>query len=150
MNVIVDIDGTIADCRHRRHFVNDGNSDWTAFFDAMKDDTPIRSVINIVNSLYYRNQIILVTGRPESYRSHTIKWLRNVDVSYHYLFMREDDYTNQVGQRGTPWDFKEEVLINLRRAGVQINLALEDKQECVDMWRRNGVVCLQNSMKEMP
>ena len=31
MDIIVDIDGTIADVRHRLHHVKDGKKDWNAF-----------------------------------------------------------------------------------------------------------------------
>lgn len=51
MNIIVDIDGTIADCRHRRKFLEGEVKDWQEFFAAMSHDTPIASVCKLVSTL---------------------------------------------------------------------------------------------------
>jgi hypothetical protein len=148
--IIVNIDGTIADCRHRRHFVTDDKQDWNSFFNAMKKDLPIKPTAELVRRLNQHHDIYLVTARPESYRSMTNSWLVQYEIPFEYLFMREDDYKDKDGNQGKPWEYKEEVLRHLKRSGTEILLAIDDKEECVGMWRRNGVLCLQNSMKDMP
>lgn len=149
MDVIVDIDGTIADMRHRRHLVNNphGESDWPQFFELMVDDKPIWPVIKIVNALCDSDEwlnILICTGRPAIYMEQTQIWLRNHGVDYKEIYMRkEKDYRPD-------YVVKEEMLLQMRSDGYSPQLALEDKQECVDMWRRNGILTLQNSMKHMP
>lgn len=49
--VIVDIDGTVADLRHRLHFIQGEKKDWDAFYSHAGEDSPIESVINVINSL---------------------------------------------------------------------------------------------------
>lgn len=149
MDILVDIDGTIADCRHRRHFVCDGNGDWKSFFESMTEDPPIVPVINLVKDLAdnLANNIILCTGRPMEYRRHTEMWLdrhRIYSSSHSGLWMRDK------GDQRADYVVKEEMLKAIREQGYNPVLALDDNQNVVDMWRRNGILCLQNSMRNLP
>ncbi len=45
---------------------------------------------------------------------------------------------------------KEEMLYELIKLFGKIDLAIDDRQSVVDMWRRNGIITLQNSMRELP
>jgi hypothetical protein len=146
MDIIVDIDGTLADCRHRRHFVTDGNHDWKSFFESMTEDTPIEPVIKLVEYMHLNEHanIVLVTGRPEEYRYLTERWLCDKDVYFDRLLMRKTkDYRPD-------YVIKEEILNELKATGFNPDLVIDDRQDVVDMWRRNGIICLQNSMKELP
>ena len=40
MNVIFDLDGTLADIRHRRPLVENGNNNWDEFFKQCVNDIP--------------------------------------------------------------------------------------------------------------
>lgn len=51
MDILVDIDGTIADIIHRLHFIQGPRKDWPAFFDAMDKDEPIPEMIELVKAL---------------------------------------------------------------------------------------------------
>ena len=52
--IIFDVDGTIADCEHRRHFVDGTDSwkDWKSFREQTKFDTPVQWVCDIVSFIY--------------------------------------------------------------------------------------------------
>lgn len=148
MDIIVDIDGTIADMRHRRHFVHPadgGKKDWRSFFESMSEDIPIEPMHIMLNHLHEaQHTIILCTGRPNNYRQLTSQWLDLHKFYRTYLYMR-DEKDNRA-------DFiaKEAMLQKMKEYGLNPQLAFEDKQECVDMWRANGILTLQNSMKELP
>lgn len=149
MDIIVDIDGTIADMRHRRHFVEFKDKNWPAFFKAMDKDKPIKPVIKTINALRDKNnRLIFCTGRPNEYRNITFQWLSDNGVYYSsdtdLLMMRRD------GDYRPDYEAKEDMLMSLNQLGIKPYLAFEDKQECVDMWRRHGIITLQNSMREMP
>lgn len=103
--IIFDLDGTLADCEHRRHFVQRqhcfacGNNeaygemvgcicmktkftpDWKAFYEACDQDKPIEPVIEIFQSLIFENhirqgkEIQIWSGRCESVREKTQAWL---------------------------------------------------------------------------
>ena len=44
--IIVDIDGTLADLSHRRHHVENGKRNWSAFFAELSNDKPVESVVS--------------------------------------------------------------------------------------------------------
>lgn len=147
MNIIVDIDGTLADMRHRRHFVVDGNHDWKSFNESMVMDTPIIPIVTLVTSIASEMEhlIVLVTGRSEEYREHTEEWLQDHYVPYWKLFMR------QMNDSRPDHVIKEEILRHLIETHrFKPDLVIDDRQDVVDMWRRNGIITLQNSMKELP
>lgn len=74
---VFDIDGTVADARHRLHFVRGRATHevWERFFDAAVDDPPIRAGIASVQSWARRCEIVWCTGRPERVRDLTRRWL---------------------------------------------------------------------------
>lgn len=89
-NVIVDIDGTLADCEHRLHHILVGEKDWPAFDAGIPDDTPIENMIEMVRIFDGIDlNIILLTGRNERTRDATIEWLEQHGVPFHMLEMRD-------------------------------------------------------------
>lgn len=134
--VIVDIDGTIADVRHRLHHIKvPRKKNWKAFFEAMDRDTPIRPIIDQVHELEREHDIIVVTGRPEQYRRRTEKWLKQNGVRYLRLYMRPE------GDHRPDYTVKAEVLRQFRKG--QIVLAIDDRAPVCDMWEKNGIRCIR-------
>jgi uncharacterized HAD superfamily protein len=138
---IVDIDGTLSDARPRLHFVRppEGVSrDYEAFHSRCGEDKPIKEMVRLVSALANDSKmIVLVTGRPDTYRDITQDWLDNNGVVYDELHMRP------AGHNAPAPEFKKGVLDTLRSKGHDVFLALEDQQSVVDMWRANGIHCLQ-------
>ncbi len=137
--VIVDIDGTLADVEHRRHFVSGDKKDFDAFYEAMGEDTPVTPVIQLVR-MYRRDgySILLCTGRPERYRGVTEKWLISAGVNFDWLHMRPKD------QEYTPdHQIKLAMLERLRTDGYDPQVAIDDRDQVVQMWREEGLVALQ-------
>lgn len=140
--IICDIDGTIADCEHRRHYVTDLPKNHDAFYAGVKDDKPIWSVIALVQRLIAyegsKTELVFVTGRPERCRTDTVEWLKGVHLypSDYTLFMRKD------GDYRQDHIVKQEILdYSMDKARVWI--VIDDRKQVVDMWRRNGLTCLQ-------
>ena len=134
--VIVDIDGTIADVRHRLHHIQGGRrKNWKAFFEAMDSDTPIEPMIERVHELEREYDIIIVTGRPEHYRVRTEKWLKAHGIRYLKLFMRPD------GDHRPDYTVKAEVLREFPKG--KIVLAIDDREPVCDMWEKNGIRCIR-------
>lgn len=136
--VLFDIDGTLADCEHRRHHVTGKHKDFDAFYAAMAADTPNEPIVQMCN-LYYANRwhVVLCTGRPESYRKITEDWLHNKGVMYHGLMMRPDE------RRFDPdYLVKQDMLGKILETRA-VHFAVDDRTQVVNMWRENGVTCLQ-------
>ena len=133
---IFDIDGTLADISHRRHHVEKKPKDWKAFFRGMSQDKVIHSIARLCNILYASGlKILLCSGRSEEHRAETIQWLAENGVNYHELILRRD------GDRRTDTIVKREMLAGLDRS--KILFVVEDRNGVVEMWRSEGLVCLQ-------
>lgn len=90
--MIVDLEGTLADCTHRLHHIRSGRrKNWGAFFAACHLDTPNPVVLALVKALAKENRLIFRSGRPERTRKASEKWLfDHVGVQKPALYMRED------------------------------------------------------------
>ncbi len=137
--VLFDLDGTIADNRHRQHFVTQVPKNWDAFFDAQHLDTPNKSVVALYNALRASEhfQLIVVTARPERYRNVSEQWFASNDICLDRLIMRVD------GDRRSDELVKKEILETLRLEGLNPILAIDDRGSVVQMWRDEGLTCFQ-------
>jgi hypothetical protein len=134
--VIFDIDGTLADISHRRHHVEKKPKDWDAFFHGMSQDKAVHAIVRLCNILYASGlKIILCSGRSEEHRVETVQWLAENGVNYHELILRRD------GDRRSDVVVKLEMLAGLDRS--KILFVVEDRSGVVEMWRSEGLVCLQ-------
>ncbi len=135
--VIFDIDGTLAECRHRLHFVTDGVKDWAGFFSMLEDDPTHEPIAKLLRFLHGQIAIIITTGRPANYLEGTERWLARHNLPYAKLYMRaKGDYRQDA-------TIKREILAQIRADGFEPMLVVDDRQQVVDMWREEGLVCLQ-------
>ena len=142
--VICDLDGTLADCEHRRHFVRrpqGEKKDWRSFFLNMDKDPVIEPVYEIL----YRFQsespedmnIVFCSGRPDDYAKLTKEWLEKTGLKYSSLLMRSRHDTRQD-------DIIKEILLDFEILTRYTPMfILDDRQQVVDMWRKRGYICLQ-------
>jgi hypothetical protein len=75
MLAVIDIDGVIADVRHRLHHVAARPKDWRAFFDAAPDDPLLDEGARVVRALAEVHEVVYLSGRPEVCRAATLAWL---------------------------------------------------------------------------
>jgi len=139
--VIVDIDGTLANLDHRRHFVTGEKKDLDSFYkpELIAKDTVIEPVARTVRALQTRWQIIYVTGRPERLREVTRKWLvfHRLWFFPYQLYMRPDgNFKPDTGAKSFIYD-------KILESGLKPFLAIDDRASVVSMWRSKGLVCLQ-------
>lgn len=134
MDVVVDIDGTLADVTHRLHFISARPKDWAGFFDAMSDDAPISEMITVVVALAAAgHRILLATGRPDSHRMVTERWLDRHGVPYERLAMRRD------GDWRSDAIVKPELVEGFVGMGYAPVLAFDDRRRVVAALRRSGL-----------
>jgi hypothetical protein len=87
---VVDIDGVIADVRHRLHHVQARPKDWDAFFAAAPDDAVLAPGLQRTRELAEACDLVYLTGRPERCRIDTRDWLARNDFPTGELIMRDD------------------------------------------------------------
>lgn len=174
--VVVDVDGTLADCEHRKHHIagrcNSGLNcpeikttldehgkkvccycggkafvpkDWPSFFTACDKDTPIQPIIELVRDLSRQFDILIVSGRAIDFCGRkTEDWLDQhltgqihgrYRPPYTHLFMRDSN------DKRPDTETKQDILDLLPKE--RIRYVLDDRDAVVQMWRRNGLTCLQ-------
>ena len=136
--IIFDVDGTIADVEHRRHFVN-GNNDWDSFRKETVNDTPVQWVCDIAKRFIAQgDEVAFFSARNESERDITEKQISDwIGDGHKGVFLRPDgDFT--------PDDvFKSELADKFIDMGGEIDLIFDDRQKVVDMWRDKGFTVVQ-------
>ncbi|MGH3488552.1 MAG: hypothetical protein ACRDP8_11670 [Actinopolymorphaceae bacterium] len=87
---VVDIDGVLADVRHRLRHVERRPKDWEAFFAAAAADPPLAEGIAVARRLAAEHEVVYLSGRPERLRTTTERWLARHDVPPGRLLLRRD------------------------------------------------------------
>jgi hydroxymethylpyrimidine pyrophosphatase-like HAD family hydrolase len=136
--IISDLDGTLSDPAHRIKLYRDRK--YEEFNKAGKDDKPLQDICNILRSVSdSETHIVICTARSESCRKDTLQWLELNEVPCGQLIMRRN------GDNRSDAVVKKEMLDQLLETYKfsQFWFVLEDRNQCVDMWRGEGLVCLQ-------
>jgi FMN phosphatase YigB (HAD superfamily) len=138
MDVIFDIDGTLMDIDHRRHFVSGDSKDWVSFKEHTIADKPYDDIVDI--ALMYQEwgaNIHLCSGRNESQREVTELQMRICGIQWKTLQMRWENNFE-------PDDvLKFDMLKQLKDDGYDPTVVFDDRDSVVAMWRANGLKCLQ-------
>lgn len=148
--IIVDIDGTIADCSHRLHFIEWDKKDWDGFYQNLSEDKPKQDIIDLINNYlfskfhhyelfwWWDTEVIFITGRSDKYAAITDTWLRKHFTQFSYeLFMR------------TEWDFrqdyeiKKEIYENEIKDKYDVKYVFEDRDQVVKIYRELWLTVLQ-------
>lgn len=126
--IICDIDGTVAQNMGRSHF------DYTRVLE----DRPIQPVIDLVELLNTKYEIIFVSGRDSCY-DLTKQWVDEyIDLPNGYnLFMRD------TGDNRKDYIIKKEIYEDKIEPFWNIHYVLDDRKVVVDMWRSRGITVLQ-------
>jgi hypothetical protein len=87
---VIDIDGVVADVRHRLHLIESRPKRWDAFFASSADDPPLATGVTLVRELAADHDVVWLTGRPERNRDLTERWLAAHGLPDGTLLMRRD------------------------------------------------------------
>lgn len=85
---VFDVDGVLADVRHRLRHVERHPKDWDAFFAAAVDDPPLPQGVQLAQASAEDCEVVYVTGRPERCRADTLAWFREHGLPEGRLSMR--------------------------------------------------------------
>lgn len=127
--IIVDIDGTVADCTGVRNPYDSSRYHL---------DKPKDKVMKLVQDMHYKMgyDIVFCSGRHEDYRDVTEEWIyKHVKVPFR-LFMRHyKDRDDSVE--------KLDLFNTFIRESYDVQFVLDDRDRVVDMWRTVGLLTLQ-------
>ena len=140
MNIVFDLDGTLADCEHRMHYITGGGPrDWQSFNLACPKDKPIWQTVNLFDALGRdaKNTLAIWTGRGEEVRRETEIWLvEHLGFQYNFCDLK----MRAVGDYTEDHILKERWFNEAKNNNFHIHLALDDRARVIEMWRRNGVL----------
>ena len=91
--IIFDVDGTIADCDHRRHHVTQRPTDWKSFKEQTRFDTPVQWVCDIAKRFIAQgDDVAFFSARNEEQRSITEAQIEEwIGKGHKGVFLRLDD-----------------------------------------------------------
>lgn len=96
INVLVDLDGVLAECASRAHWAREKN--WQEYHRRGCSASVLLDGQAVVGSLLAAGfRIHIITGRSEDWRPQTDRWFVNKHIKYHELTMRKvGDYRPSV------------------------------------------------------
>lgn len=86
----MDLDGVVADTRHRLHLIERSPKDWEGFFAGAVDDPLLPEGAAVAARLAEEYRLTYLTGRPERWRRDTEQWIARVGLPPGRVHMRRD------------------------------------------------------------
>ncbi|MDX6200010.1 MAG: hypothetical protein QOJ79_3161 [Actinomycetota bacterium] len=128
---VFDVDGVLADVRHRLHHLESRPKNWDAFFRAAIDDPPLAEGIALCLESAKDCEVVYVTGRPEHCRRDTLAWFARHGLPAGRLSMR------RAGDRRPARLAKPQLLRSLARERTVAVVVDDDGQVC-DAYEQAG------------
>ena len=148
--IIFDLDGTLSDPSHRENLIDHsaaGSDKWDKFHDACIYDPPIDAMVQLFRTLVMEHHCAIWTARPERVRYATEKWLDKHVFNGMEWTNGDDPLFTPVRMRPansllTSANLKESWLLEELQKG-RVQMAFEDRDSVVKMYRRHGILCAQ-------
>ena len=128
---VIDIDGVLADVRHRVRHLEKRPKDWGSFFRAAIHDPPLTEGLDAARRLAEVYEVVYLSGRPEHLRKDTERWFSRHDLPPGELHLRpRNDFR-------PAREFKVSMLRRFReRAPVAV--LVDDDDDVLQAARRAG------------
>ena len=140
---VVDIDGVVADVRHRLHHLQRRPKDWDRFFAAADADPPHAEGIAVVTRLAAEHDVVFLTGRPDWLKEATAAWLVRHGLGGHQLVMRPP------GDRRPAAQVKVEALRHLA-AGRPVAVVVDDDDLVLEAMEAAGFPTFRADWESRP
>lgn len=131
---IIDVDGTIAKIDHRLYLIKKTPQDWEGFYDASVMDEPIPENIAMIKEALGGHTPIFVTGRADSIREGTEKWIKDNFLDGQELIL----HMRKTGDHREDFEIKKEVYDELSK-NFEIVRVYEDRPQVIRMYRELGI-----------
>lgn len=102
-----DLDGVLADCGHRLHFVDEGDKDRFYSKEEILKDRPIAEGLELIRMFRDNGyRVVFISSRRESCREATTEWLSRIDEDLANCEM----HLKPSGDEREAWEVKEDLL----------------------------------------
>jgi hypothetical protein len=127
----IDIDGVVADVRHRLHHLDRRPKNWKVFFAEAEYDEPHDEGLAVVAKLAEGHDIVFLTGRPAELERATRRWLATHGLGDHDVIMRP------AGDRRPAAQVKPQLLRDYAN-GREIGIVVDDDPDVIAGMRSAG------------
>lgn len=124
--IVCDLDGTLALFGDRNPYERD--------FTIDEVNHTIKDILTACSPL---GKVIFLSGRMDKFRTQTEEWLHKNWGNNHELFMRKTDDVRK------DTIIKQEIYRNEIKDKYNVLFVLDDRNQVVEMWRQQGLICLQ-------
>lgn len=143
--IVFDIDGILADCSHRLHYIQGKNKDYEKFYsdEEIMKDKPILNLDRILFNIQYANEegsdidIKFITARNIKCITATAEWLEK----YFSIMVEEGDILMRPEKDWRPAHEVKEDLIKKYVGFENILFAFDDDDKINEMYKKHGVTC---------
>lgn len=139
--IIVDIDGTLAHMNGRNPYD----------YNLVGTDVVDENVANIVRRYAQRDimemtpdtYIIIVSGRDDTCKDETLKWLTDNNIPFDEFYMRDHTLVDEKGNKLDDTVIKKDIYEQWIKPRFNVRFVLDDRDRVVKMWREQGLKVLQ-------
>ena len=137
--IIVDVDGTVADIEHRRKWVTNGEKDWKRFFQEMDRDKLRTEVWNTIlkDSVENNAEIVFISGRPDNWRWTTEDWMERLMGDF--ILLNDPMLFMRPASNSSPDTEIKQNILNKYFHKENILRVYDDRPSVIRMWRENGL-----------
>lgn len=122
--ILVDVDGTLANHEGVRNVYD---------YSKVYDDLPHEDIIRSVQlEAAAGTKVIIMSGREDSCKDDTIRWLEKYDVPFDDVFMRK------TGDMRPDWMIKDDLIRENVQDNYYIEYGFDDREQVVEHNRKNG------------
>lgn len=137
--IIVDLDGTLTSCHHRRHFVTGKKKDWKNFNFNIPYDACVEWIRDIVlEAAYFGVKTLFTSGRSYDFHVESAEWLvRNGILVPSTLIMRSSG------------DFRKDDIVKAElyekfiEPFYDVQFVIDDRWSVIQMWESKGLWVLR-------
>ncbi|WP_424245919.1 hypothetical protein Dip510_000853 [Elusimicrobium posterum] len=138
--IIFDLDGVLARDGETRFFIEETPPNYAAFNNAIGSVAPVVEMFKMAQALYAQGyKIAVYTARSFEVFNTTRTWLDGHGLGFAELIMRP------CGNTWPDWKIKKEMAHVALMTGEDIILAVENCQECIEMYKSLGIPTLKVS-----
>lgn len=139
-NIIVDLDGTLANCDHRVHHVRKTDPDWDSFWKGCKNDLANTWCVSLISAMINAGfHVFVVSARSRHTEVETVEWFRDHNLIHPQISVI---LVRAFGDSTPDQELKRAWLKGFEHRD-ETAFVVDDRQKVVDMWRQEGMTCLQ-------
>lgn len=137
--VIFDLDGVLADVRHRIHYVDPKVSkklNWDIFFEECVNDIPNKDMIKLLKVFVEKGyRIYILSGRSTAVKKETLEWFDYYNIPFDFMFLRPIKNYEMDYKLKKKWI---EEIIGLE-GKYKVFMVFDDNEENIEMFRNAGI-----------